>query len=154
MSAAPAFASVDDLADFLGEAITDPAAERRAERVLRLTSVLIRTVTGKQWVDDSGALVDPLPEALELVTLQAAARAYENPYGATSKSEGVDDYQTSERFHVKEAGVYLTDSEREMLLPLSGRRFGGLGTISRSRGESAPSGLGLPEDERLLPPYY
>jgi len=152
----PPFAKVEDLADWLAVPIDESSADyKRAKGALRMASALVRSETGKQWVDDDNKLVDPLPEQLELVTLQAAGRGYMNPLSQTSDNESIDDYITGGRYLVEESGIYLTGSERSMLVSLSGRAFGGIGTISRTRGESAP--LGMTDDgyyERILPPYY
>jgi len=132
--ALPAFATVQNLADWLGEPITDTGDISRANGALAMASALVRTETGKQWVDEHASLVNPLPDALSLVTLQAAARAYSNPEGLTS--ERVDDAQVSRK--VDEAGVYLTASERDLLTPLAGRPHRGLSTIATHRGDFAP----------------
>lgn len=154
MATLPSFADVEELADWLGETI-ETQDERRAQGVLRMASALVRTETRRDWVDEHGVPEDPLPEVLQLVTLQVAARAFTNPKGVTSANESIDDFITGERYKVEEAGMYLTASERGLLEPLAGRRHGGLGTVSRSRGESAPFGLrGDGSDERILPPYY
>lgn len=150
------FAKVEDLADWLGETIEESSADyKRAKGALRMASALVRTETGKDWTNGQGGIEESIPEALELVTLQSAARGFMNPRGQTSDNESIDDYITGGRFLVEESGIYLTSSERSMLAPLSGRRFGGIGTVSRTRGESAPWGdLGDGSDERILPPYY
>src|SRR5699024_10772162 len=119
--AKPAFAEVDELGDWLGESLADPADSKRAAGMLAMASELVRVATGKSWVDDDGNLVDPLPDALGLVTKQAAARAYMNPQGKTSTNESIDDYITGDRYTVEEVGVYLTASERDMLEPLAVR---------------------------------
>ena len=156
MATLPAFAEVDALSDWLGEEITSGSKEeKRAKGALRMASALVRAETRREWVDDDNNLVDSLPDVLALVTIQAAARGFTNPYGATSANESIDDYQTGERYLVQEAGIYLTDSEKALLEPCAGRRFGGLGTVSRTRGESAPIGvISDGSDERILPPYY
>lgn len=156
MATLPPFATVVDLGEWLGEDLeSDATAKKRAERALRMASGLVRAETRREWVDENNALVDPLPDVLNLVTVQSAARGYENPHGMTSANEGIDDFQAGERYLVQEAGIYLTDSEKGLLFPLSGRAFGGLGTVSRTRGESAPIGVVSDgSDERILPPYY
>lgn len=132
------FAVVDDLADWLGESITDPVEVKRAEFVLSVASTLVRTETGREWVDSSGSLVSPLPDALKQVTVMAAARAYLNPDGIEDVSEGLDDYTVRERRRVQDAGVYLTSAERMMLAGLDRPRFRGLGTVSTTRGDYGP----------------
>ena len=133
--AKPSFAEVDELGDWLGESLADPVDSKRAESMLAMASELVRVATGKSWVDDDDKLLPDLPDALGLVTKQAAARAYMNPQGKTSTNESIDDWITGERYKVEEAGVYLTASERDMLEPLAGRRHRGLGTVSTYRGD-------------------
>ena len=133
-AALPPFADVVALSDWLGEPISEPADIKRAEGVLRLASTLVRHETGKSWTNETGILLNPLPDALSLVTIQAAARAYSNPEGLTSES--VDDAQVSRK--VEGVGVYLTTAERDLLASLAGRPHRGLGTVRTSRGDFAP----------------
>lgn len=137
MAALPSFATVAELADWLGESITAESADnKRAEGALRMASALVRTETGKSWCDSSGVLLADLPDALGLVTLQAAGRAYVNPDGLTS--ERVDDAQVSRK--VEESGVYLTSSERDLLQPLAGRAHRGMSVVRTYRGDYGPMG--------------
>ncbi len=135
--ALPSLATVPQLSDWLGEPITEALDVSRAEGALRIASALVRRETGKTWVvSDStpAALVDPLPDAVEIVTLSAAARGYTNPEALTS--ERVDDAQVSRK--VDEAGVYLTASERDLLAPLAGVPHRGIGTVGTYRGDVPP----------------
>ncbi len=150
MPAPTPLASVPELADWLGENIT-VADSRRAEWALRAASALVRRETGKTWLDDAGALVDPLPDDVIVVTLACAARGFVNPQGATDTSESVDDYSHREQTRVEEAGFYLTESEKQLLGALPGA-LSAIGTIGTERGDLRP--MPCDEDERLLPPYY
>lgn len=134
--ALPPLASVEQLADWLGEPISDAPDISRAGGALRTASALVRRETGRTWVDPDNPKVlnGQVPEEAEIVTLQAAARGYTNPDALTS--ERIDDAQVARK--VEEAGVYLTASERDLLAPLAGRAHQGLGTVSTFRGDTPP----------------
>lgn len=150
MAAPTPLASVPDLSDWLGETI-GAAEQQRAGWALRAASALVRQETGKTWLDDNGALLDPLPDDVAVVTLACAARGYINPRGVADASETVDDYSHREQTKVDEAGFYLTESEKQLLGTLTGATSS-IGTISTERGDLCP--MPCDEDERLLPPYY
>lgn len=146
----PSLATVDDLADWLGEVITaDSADGKRASRLLRLASALVRRESGRKWLDEPGGLVADLPEEVVDVTCAVAGRGFTNPNAETSVR--LDDYSTYQK--VDEAGLYLTDSEKDILSQFSGARFGGLGTVSVERGDIRRS-LRFESEECILPPYY
>lgn len=147
---AASFATPEDLGVWLGESIDEEPDEKRAEFILAVASTLVRQETGRQWVDDAGNLVSPLPDVLKQVTVMSAARAYSNPEGVETVSEGIDDYTVHERRKVQDAGIYLTRAERQMLADLNRSEFRGLGTVSTTRGDLRP----LADDERILPPWY
>lgn len=120
-------AEVRDLADWIGEPITEERDTKRAEMCLRIASALVRTETGRTW-DKSK---ENIPEAATMVTLYCASRVYENR--EAENSTGIDDWRASRE--VMEAGAYLTATERRMLWALDKPRFGGLGTVATTRGE-------------------
>lgn len=152
MAEAPVpLASTDELGDWLGEAITDPSDLSRAGLVLRFASALVRRETGKSWLDESGELVNDLPDAVAMVTLASAGRAYTNPSGWTE--EQIDDWR-GRRDSDAESGVYLTASEKSLLAEYSGSAYAGLGTVPTERGDIPCGGLGIFGEERLLPPWY
>ena len=96
-------ASVDNLADWIGETIPDNSAEeRRAAMCLRAASALVRKESGRTCLTDTGDLVDPLPEDVVMVTLYCASRVFDNRNAQTRG--GVDDY--TEGWKVDEAGAY------------------------------------------------
>lgn len=123
-------ATVEDLGDWLGESITDPADVKRAELCLRAASALVRSETGRTWLSDDGVLED-VPESVAMVTLYCASRVYDNR--EAQNRWNVDD--AGGGWKVDEAGAYLTASEKDILAGFSGRRFGGLGTVSTTRGD-------------------
>lgn len=130
-------AGVDELADWLGETITDGTADhKRALLCLRMASTLVRTEAGKSWLKDDGGLDSP-PEVAVMVTIYCASRVFENREAQTRG--GIDDL--TESWKVEEAGAYLTASERRQVAALRGGTPG-LSTIGTTRVDevSAPSG--------------
>lgn len=127
----PALATVDDLATRLGQAIgVDDTMQ--AEWLLSYASTLVRAHTNS-WVDDGDELVDPLPDAVTLVTVEMVARAVTNPAGSVSSTEVAGPFQRTVSFGDEAAQrIYLTASDRAMLAPLTST--GGLSTISLTRG--------------------
>lgn len=137
MGTPAALAGVSDLGDWLSETIAEDSAEaKRAALCLRLASALVRKETGRTWLQADGALVDPLPDDVHLVTLYCAGRVYDNREAQTTG--GLDDY--SEGWKVDESGAYLTASERNMLADYrNSRPFGGLGSVATTRDPDAPT---------------
>lgn len=137
-------ATPEDLSDWLGEPITEEADVKRAERVIRFASALVRKESGRTWVQDDGTtLVADLPDDISMVVVQAAARAFENPNGQTS--DGLDDWRGT--FKVEEVGVYLTATEKSMVGRFRSVNTGGLGTIATTREDSVPASTGwVPTD--------
>lgn len=109
------FATVDELAEWIGEPIDEDTDQRRAERVLRAASNLVRSYTRQQWTDEHGDLRDGLPEALADVTLSCAARYYVNPNAETQWTSQIDDAMDGGGRKVESSGIYLTESEQRML---------------------------------------
>lgn len=147
----PALASVEALSDWIGEPIpADSADWKRARGVLRMASELVREETKRQWLDPENlaSLQPRLPDPVELVTLQAAARSYLNPEHL--EQERGDDWYGSRK--VQESGVYLTQSEKSLLQPFAGARHGGLGVVSTTRADTPR--YFEDGEERILPPYY
>lgn len=145
-------ASVEDLADWIGESIpTGSAEERRAILCLRSASALVRKESGRTWLTDAGGLVDPLPEDVAMVTLYCASRVFDNRNAQTRG--GLDDY--TEGWKVDEAGAYLTASERRMLAPFRASGSGGLGAVSTTRRETpVVSGLVPTDTPDVYFPWY
>src|SRR5699024_12124729 len=85
--AASLLAQVDELANWIGEPITEERDTKRAELCLRIASALVRTETGKTWDKDN------IPEAAVMVTLYCASRVYENR--EAENSTGIDDWRAS-----------------------------------------------------------
>lgn len=123
------FATVDELAEWLGEPIDEDTDQRRAERVLRAASNLVRSYTRQQWTDEHGDLRDGLPEALADVTLSCAARYYVNPNAETQWTSQIDDAMDGGGRKVESSGIYLTESEQRML---DGVREQASGVVAKS----------------------
>lgn len=153
-SALPPLATVTDLSDWIGEPIESESADaKRALSVLRLASSLIRSkkVTNRTWVDpDTNQLVEDMPDIVAEICIQAAARKYTNPDDL--EQERQDDFYASRK--VKEAGVYLTDSELAMLAEYTATPHGGLGTVRTTRGDYPTIYDGDLTGDPILPPYY
>lgn len=121
-------AGVAELADWLGENITDGTADaKRALLCLRMASTLVRTEAGKTWLKEDGTLDSP-PDVAVMVTIYCASRVYENREAQTRG--GLDDL--TESWKVDEAGAYLTTSERRQVAALRGGTPG-LTTIGTTR---------------------
>jgi hypothetical protein len=141
----PPFADADDLAELLGEDIEQDSADwKRAKRILRSASNLVRRQTRNDWLDADGALITPLPEDLADITLACAYRYYTNPDAETQWSRQIDDGMDGGGRKVDESGLYLTDSEKATLANLvsdASPVIAGLGTIRTTRGEAACSDM-------------
>lgn len=106
--ALPALADIDALEAWTGDTIADD--DPRALAVLARASALVRSECGRTWVDDSNAL-EAVPEPIEGVVVQVAARVWRNPEGAIQDVAG----PFSARFSESVAdGLYLTDTERKI----------------------------------------
>ncbi len=120
------FATVDELAEWLGEPIDEDTDQRRAERVLRASSNLVRSYTRQQWADTPE---DEVPEELADVTLSCAARYYVNPNAETQWTSQIDDAMDGGGRKVESSGLYLTADERRML---DGVREQASGVVAKS----------------------
>src|SRR5690606_23806216 len=144
-------ASVAELADWIGDPIPENSADaKRAELCLRAASALVRSEAGRTWLTPDGNL-ETVPETVRLVTLYCASRVYDNREGQNRWN--IDD--AGGGWKVDEAGAYLTASEKDTLSGFTGRRFGGLGTVSTTRGDLAgPSTGWVPTQDGPLFPWY
>lgn len=144
-------ATVAELADWIGEPIVDDSAEaKRAELCLRAASALVRSESGRTWLDDAGLLGD-VPDNVRMVTLYCASRVFDNREGQNRWN--VDD--AGGGWKVEEAGAYLTASEKEMLSGYAQRRHRGLGTVSTTRGDLAGPVTGwVPTQDGPPFPWY
>lgn len=78
-----------------------------AEACLTDASSLVRAASGRDWVDEAGAL--DVPASLVTIAIQAALRGYRNPDGLQGENFGVYSYNLPQG----ETSVALTKSEVE-----------------------------------------
>lgn len=152
MADAATLATVEELADWLGETIDVSSVEgRRAAMCLRAASALVRKESGRTWTSETGEVAFVVPEEVKMVTLYCAGRIFDNPNAQTRG--GLDDLQ--EGWKVDEAGAYLTASERRLLAPFRAVSFGGLGVVSTTRVEPRVVSGWVPTDTpNVYFPWY
>ena len=111
-----AIITTDDLASYL----RDPAVSGDANAVLyvELANGIVEEVTGT---------LTSVPTRVKAIALEVAARAWRNPNGYSS--ETIDDYTYRRDADTRQAGVYLTDSERAELVTYGGKTVRRVGTI-------------------------
>ena len=124
MSDFQALASVEELADYVGEPIVDDVDRKRADMMLRLASVLVSDETGTDFGGD-------VPTKVNLITLSCASRGFLNPEGWAN--ERIDDWGAGGR-PVEELGLYLTGTEKRSLALFCPRRSQ-IGSVSTFRGD-------------------
>lgn len=101
----------------------------RVEALLDDASALVRDEAGLTWIDPGTGLLTTVPGSIRAVVLRSVERAVRNPQGFSAESAGDYSYQ---RTNV-EPGVYLTDSERQVIRRATGRT--GLWTQPVTRGD-------------------
>lgn len=108
-------ASVQDVATQLGREITDPVEAQQVTAWLELAEMIIR----QRYPDLDRLIADGRlsQTVVNLVEASAVARYARNPDGYTSKSERIDDYQTTYGMTNSSVGLYLTDGEWALLTP-------------------------------------
>lgn len=151
MTAPATLATVEELADWIGEPIVEESAEaKRAMLCLRIASALVRKESGRTWLKEDGTLDNP-PEDAVMVTLYCASRVFDNREAQTRG--GLDDY--NESWKVDESGAYLTASEKRMLAALRSGGIAGIGTIATTRGEPNDTTGWVPTDTPSVKfPWY
>jgi hypothetical protein len=129
--ALPPLAEFEDFETWCSRAVPN---ESRAEAILSAASTLVRTSTGRMWVDAAGDPEEDLTEtqldAAKTVVLQVSERVYFNPNGNTQESTGPFQRSVAAWYAL---GLVLTDEERQMLGPTE--TISGLGVISTTRGQ-------------------
>lgn len=106
----------------------------RAQRALEDASELVRTETGLKWIDTEGQPC--APDAVVVVVLQMAKRAYLNPEGLTSESVEGYSWQGDQQ----NVGIYMSDEELRAVQAAArewrlahlppGQRWSGTGSIT------------------------
>ena len=105
-------ATVEDIADRIGEEITERGDVRMAASFLRLVSAQVRA-HGAAWPDPIVA-----PEVAIAITIEAAARGYLNPEGFDLER---GDEITFQRDKVFAVGSTLTDVEIKTIRAAAGK---------------------------------
>lgn len=144
MATLPPFIEAPILGLWLGVEFTD-ADIAKAEAIIASASTLVRTETGRAWVDADGNLVtaasfdahgDEILEALRDVTQSVAGRVWRNPGGITSETTG----PFTVTYNVEQAqGLYITDTEGRQLAQAvawaTGSAARGVWTLGTTRGD-------------------
>lgn len=122
----PSLASIEDLEAWLGTSVD----ATRADAILSAASTLIRSHTGRVWVDDDGT--EEGVSAQRLATIKAvcvsvAARVYRNPDGATQQQTGPFNKSVAAWSSM---GLALTADEKAQL---SSAKAGGIPGLSSVR---------------------
>ena len=136
--AQPPLAAVSDLAAWVGQDI--PAADPRAGAVLSAASALVRGYTGQTWLKDDGSL-DDVPDDVNAVTVQVAARVWLNPGGLESAT--LDD-ATRRWGAAGGLGLRLTDADKEALAGHVTGTPADLGTVSFTTGATPAATIYVP----------
>jgi hypothetical protein len=134
----PPLATVEELAAWVDAEI--PAGDPQATAILQAASALVRSHTGRTWVDPGTGDLEQVPAAVHTVVLQVAGRIWRNPSGYIQDTTGPFTVRWSER--VAE-GLYLTAAEEAMLAPLAAGRSP-LRTLSTTRGPLETGSVRVP----------
>jgi hypothetical protein len=109
----PSLATVDEFAAWMGVTIDN---EERAEAILTAASTLVRSTSGRAWVDADGEPEDGLTEtqsdAAHTVVLSVAERVWRNPQGLTSETSGPFSKSVAAWAAF---GLELTETEKQMI---------------------------------------
>lgn len=124
----PALAAIEALEARLGGRNLDPGDVIQAESLIAYASAVIRGHTGRDYVDDDGLLIDPLPDGVAEVAVEMVFRAISNPAGVTQDTAGP--FTVSFGSDAAQR-IYLTASDRTIL---GGRASSGLWTQPVTRG--------------------
>jgi hypothetical protein len=115
----PPLASFDLLVRKIGYTPEETEADR-AEGLLDDASELIRDVAGKTWVSATTGALEEVPRRVARICVEAAFRAFENPYGLSQRTIG-DSSKAYDRAG-REGGeaVYLTGAEEDSIRKAAG----------------------------------
>lgn len=108
-------ATVKDVATQLGRPIDEPSEIAQVTAWIELADMLIR----QRYPNLDQLIADKRvsENAVNLVEASAVARYARNPEGFTSKSERIDDYQTTYAMTNSTVGLVITDAEWALLIP-------------------------------------
>lgn len=123
----PPIASWDDLEAWSSQPISNV---ERAEAILAAASTLVRSFTGRMWVDADGeweeAVTDLQKDQVQTVVVAVAERVYTNPQGATQETVGPFSRSVAAWASL---GLSLSDEEKAMLAPSNTSGIPGLSSI-------------------------
>jgi hypothetical protein len=111
----PPLATIEDIAARQPGGVPD-ADETRVTALLTDASALVRAVAGIDWLDDTGQLT-PVPDIIVAIVCASARRAYNNPEGAVSESDG----SWSQTNASKAGDPYLEPYEEKRIRQAAGR---------------------------------
>lgn len=142
--------SADDLSVWLGEPIVEDADVKRAESIISFAFTLVNRESGRS---NSHWETEGLPQDVQNVVLQVAARGFQNP--DSWANERVDDWGGGGR-PVEELGMYLTATEKRILSGFAPVRDVGFGTVNTFREEPRDVGYlsWMDEANGGLPGWY
>lgn len=108
-------ASVQDVATQLGRPIDDPLEINQVTAWIEMAELAIR----QRYPNLDQLIADKRisQNAVNMVEASAVARHALNPDGYTSKSERIDDYQTTYGMTNSSVGLTITDAEWALLTP-------------------------------------
>lgn len=127
-AALPPLASVAQLRAWPGVTVAD-GQEDAANAVLARASSVVRRAAGRTWVDPDGEL-EGVPAEIPGIVVESAARFWNNPHGASMIVRGPFTEQFAQAL---EAGVFLTQTQKDDVAAIVGNRRGGLWTLSTTR---------------------
>lgn len=129
MATPPPLATPANLAMRVGETIA--ADDAQALYYLAYASSIVRAYVGATWTNEANELVS-VPDEARNVTIEVAARVWLNPTGNTQETVGPF---TERRPDLFADGFFLTGTEKSQLAKYRPSSFGGLYTISVTKGD-------------------
>jgi len=133
-----------DLAAWLGVEFSD-AQKAKAVLVVQAASTLVRSHTGRTWVDVDGDL-EEVPTPVHDVVLQVAERVWRIKPGITQETTGPFGVQYTQGAN----GLELTPSEKKMLGPYTDSTGNEIWTLGTTRGDTPD--VGDPAGETIWVP--
>ncbi len=107
----------------LGSQLGDAVDSDRAEWVIRAASTFVRSCCVDDWIAVDGTL-EPVPPAVQQVTVQVAARSYQTAGTVGVSQETTGPFSTSYAASASLGDMFLTKSEKGMLKPWSASKTG------------------------------
>lgn len=130
MDTPPPLATPADLAMRVAEPIADD--DQQALYFLAYASSIVRAYVGADWTNEAGTELLNVPAEAHNVTIEVAARVWLNPSGNTQETVGPFTERRPELFA---DGFFLTGTEKSQLAKYRPSSFGGLFTITTTKGD-------------------